>query len=485
MTVASLFKEIKSFRLGYTEERPYPWRWTTPVVLGAFFLISPFLTLVNVPLSAYNIVQDPTDSFTPQLLHIGDMIMLDDHIFNYTIAQAFDGVDTKKPLSSFLYYNNPFSKSCNVANITVQMLNTELHVSGTIACNLPSLFYLTWDGFPLDYIQGLPIGTIPLSMSIDLTTLFTTWKSVNSAQIEISFTVHPCCNCDAVLAGAPLESGSPLLQPPCSSTTPNFVVVEVQAFPGHKPPYSDIFGHLPMQLTDLLATGEATGNLENISIVDLGTIYENLIQAVYHLVRVDLGVILDNQIYNSPAMFDRTIVALGNLELWANNFRDWTSDATLMAQWQQGVQFYQANERVPPLEYLRSVPRLKPVGSAASSVFVSTFAMLSVMWTVFSLVAGVLAKARGTSDETRGNKHGSGQSRKREKWLESGMEEAEGNEVLLRDQEEPDAVKRLKHRIDKNEAHVRNDIDVIQAALARLTITLQKHGLMEEDIVIG
>ncbi|KAF7326979.1 hypothetical protein MSAN_02493600 [Mycena sanguinolenta] len=99
-----IFGEIQSFRLGYTEERPYPWRWTTPIVLCAFFLMTPFLTLVNVPLSAYNIVQD-----------------------------------------------------CDVVNITVQLLLSLSEVSeigwvpqvqfgGTIACYLPTPFYLTWGG---------------------------------------------------------------------------------------------------------------------------------------------------------------------------------------------------------------------------------------------------------------------------------------------------------------------------------------------------
>ncbi|KAF8185540.1 hypothetical protein K438DRAFT_2020007 [Mycena galopus ATCC 62051] len=94
-----LFRGIVSFRLGYAEQRPYPWRWTTPIVLCAFFLICPFLAAINVPLSAYNIVQEatyrPNDSlpslpfsnilpsilqnpagdFTPQLLTVGDVLI--------------------------------------------------------------------------------------------------------------------------------------------------------------------------------------------------------------------------------------------------------------------------------------------------------------------------------------------------------------------------------------------------------------------------
>ncbi|KAJ6484782.1 hypothetical protein C8R45DRAFT_1147770 [Mycena sanguinolenta] len=148
-TLEQIFNEIKSFRLGYTEERPYPWRWTTPIMLCAFLLISPFLALVNVPLSAYNIVQEftyqpndtlpsvllgnlvpsilqnPTPDFTPQLLSIRDAIRLDEYIFNYIIAQAFDGANATNLVSAFPYYNNPLSDSCDVANITVQFTLTE------------------------------------------------------------------------------------------------------------------------------------------------------------------------------------------------------------------------------------------------------------------------------------------------------------------------------------------------------------------------
>ncbi|KAJ7336893.1 hypothetical protein DFH08DRAFT_1082928 [Mycena albidolilacea] len=50
------------------------------------------------------------------------------------------------------------------------------------------------------------------------------------------------------------------------------------------------------------------------------------------------------------------------------------------------------------MEYLRPVPHLKPLGSAITSVFVSTFATLPAMWIIFSLVAGALARPRTTGD---------------------------------------------------------------------------------------
>jgi hypothetical protein len=84
---------------------------------------------ITVPLSAYNIVQEftyrPNDtlpvvalsslvpsvfkpsanSFTPQLLTVGDIIKLNGSLFEYTIVDAFDDLDETEPVSSFSYYN--------------------------------------------------------------------------------------------------------------------------------------------------------------------------------------------------------------------------------------------------------------------------------------------------------------------------------------------------------------------------------------------
>ncbi|KAF7343628.1 hypothetical protein MSAN_01983500 [Mycena sanguinolenta] len=440
------WNEFKSFRLGYTEERrvslsfffqgnrvdvtlssAYPWRWTTPVVLGTFLVISRFLAMVNVPLSAYNIVQEftyqpndtlpavflgnlvplvlqnPTNSFTPQLLNVGDIIVLDNYILNYTVSQAFDGVDTSKPVSAFSYYSNPLSDNCDVTNITIQLLFT---LSST----------------------GPPV-----------------WNSE--------------------------------VQAPCSSNAPRFVVVDnpTVAFGTSDRgsiPFQEWLGPVPAQVTDILARAA----LGNISISHLGISCENLIQTFYHLVRLDLGVILENQIYNSPEMFNRTIVDMGDFS-FASEARDWTFNTTLMAQWQQEVNFFQNNTRVPTLEYLRSVPRLKPMGSAVTSVFVSTFAMLSVIWTVFSLVAGALArKPSGKAlNDALGKKHTLEQCERGDKWLETEMKEVDVSEVIVVGHpKESDAADRWRRRVDRNDMPTR-------IALVRISAALKKHGLMEDE----
>ncbi|KAF7336484.1 hypothetical protein MSAN_02303100 [Mycena sanguinolenta] len=274
---------------------------------------------------------------------------------------------------------------------------------------------------------------------------------------------------------------------PVLQTPPHFVVLAYPTIIFSNPQTgermlleADELGSYPMQIADLLANSQ----LGDIPSSDLSTIYENLLQTVYHLVRVDLGVILPNQIYNSPEMLDRTIMGVEDSYSIANEIRDMTSDAISMARWQQEVEFFQNNTRVPPLEYLRSVPRLKPLGSAVTSVFVSTFAMLSVMWTAFSLVAGALARKNSVKipKNTDGKKHTLEQPRTWDTCLESGTEELDGSEAtLLGDQKEPDSVERLRHRIDKNEAYMRNDFEAVRAALGRLAVALKRRGVMEDE----
>ncbi|KAF8144749.1 hypothetical protein K438DRAFT_1873234 [Mycena galopus ATCC 62051] len=196
----------------------YPWRWTTPIVLCAFFLICPFLAAINVPLSAYNIVQEttyrPNDSFpslplsnilpsilqnpagdfAPQLLTVGDVLILNNSIFNYTISEAFDGNDMTTPIFSFSYYNNPLSDNCDVTNITLNLVVTkttdqfheiswesQTQLSGIITCHTPTPFYLTWSGFkPQSANYGITEGAddirfLPFYMMLDLASCFVNW----------------------------------------------------------------------------------------------------------------------------------------------------------------------------------------------------------------------------------------------------------------------------------------------------------------------
>ncbi|KAJ7655532.1 hypothetical protein B0H17DRAFT_1265528 [Mycena rosella] len=126
---------------------------------------------------------------------------------------------------------------------------------------------------------------------------------------------------------------------------------------------------------------------------ELNTLLKNTFQSLYHLVRMELGVILENQIYVSPDMYNKSISDdsedLNRDD--ATRSRLSTTNATLMAEWRDTMRLFNETDRVPVMPYLRSVPQLKSLGSAITSVFVSTFAMLSGAWTIFSLISGALA----------------------------------------------------------------------------------------------
>jgi hypothetical protein len=65
------------------------------------------------------ILQHPADGFTPQILNVGDVIRLNNSVFNYTIAEAYDAdtLENGQPVSSFSYFNNPLSDGCDVVRV--------------------------------------------------------------------------------------------------------------------------------------------------------------------------------------------------------------------------------------------------------------------------------------------------------------------------------------------------------------------------------
>jgi hypothetical protein len=146
----------------------------------------------------------------------------------------------------------------------------------------------------------------------------------------------------------------------------------------------------------------SSSDIANISFSDgspvttLSLMLQNTFQSLYHLVRLELGVILGNRIYASPQLYNGSIFGIDHdfsyqMTPTANVSRQLTSNATLMAEWAATVRSFNTTDRVPVMPYARTVPRLKPLGSAMTSVFVSTFAMLSVLWTSFNILAAAFA----------------------------------------------------------------------------------------------
>ncbi|KAK6984860.1 hypothetical protein R3P38DRAFT_3231241 [Favolaschia claudopus] len=142
---SSLFHACTSFRLGYSPlpQQPYPGRWTTPLIILFFAFLTSGLVCINIPLSAYEFIQEltyrpndtipalpmsnwlpsflqiPKVSFTPQVLAVGSTIALNGSMFRFKILDAVDNSNKNEPVSTFAYSNNPFSEACDVISAAV------------------------------------------------------------------------------------------------------------------------------------------------------------------------------------------------------------------------------------------------------------------------------------------------------------------------------------------------------------------------------
>ncbi|KAG7441082.1 uncharacterized protein BT62DRAFT_548255 [Guyanagaster necrorhizus] len=157
-------------------------------------------------------------------------------------------------------------------------------------------------------------------------------------------------------------------------------------------------------------------------------VLQNAFQAIYHTIRLDLGVIRPNQILTSSSMFDESISAVPLFQSfiapnstpppypvlaastsfivnnsYANTSRIGRSASDFNYYYQDALRFGPLDVRVPSVSYLRPVFRRKSTASAISSVFVATFAMVSAAWSLFHFTAGTFCKSQ--SDESGGCPH--------------------------------------------------------------------------------
>ncbi|KAJ7801697.1 hypothetical protein B0H14DRAFT_3884955 [Mycena olivaceomarginata] len=513
-----VYKQIVSYKLGYSPQRPYPWRWTTPVSLSVFLLLASVLAVINVPLSAYElnqestfhpndtlsplpfyhlipkILQHPTDSFTPQILTIGDTIKLNRSLFEYTIFGAFDRSDkpTQRP-SAFSYYNNPFSDGCDIvttdyrlshslllihvqvrmsADITLDSEDQQVQLTVVVSCRKPTLFTLTWTGIESRSSQIFPPTTNFAfndlrNFAYNLRTGLASWyqspltpASTGRGHLTLFFQ-------DRLEMRLYIQ--------------PNHHAALFQWF-SNKSHWNSLASLLHLtQSTEKLLRSIAPESIclaPNTPMADLGTLLENIFQSIYHVVRLDLGVVLNNQIYLFPEMYNRSILPVHDPNAV---FRSSMSKAAFTARWLDLVRDYTQTDRVPVMPYLRPVPRLKPRASALTSVFVSTFAMLSVLWTIFNVIVGAFVPSRTENADTQ---------------REEVTEQSESGSHLVRDLENQTVGVELEELSSSKASvymldplpkesllamleHLSAKSDRMERSLQRVILSLERHGILE------
>ncbi|KAJ7259934.1 hypothetical protein B0H12DRAFT_1108033 [Mycena haematopus] len=457
---------IAGYRLGYSPQRAYPWRWATPVGLGVVLTSTALLTCVNIPLAAYDVVQeltyfpnatladlpmsnlipsflrDRTVSFAPQTWSIGDTFRLNNSIFQFTIASAFDPVDNMKPVNSFSYSNVGFSDNCDVTNITISVqraVDTQsplpyqyysCDASAYITCNLPTRVELTAtlpdlgyaspiadDGLILRQMSDYGID-LQVSLYIDILGGLNETEGLSGTQ-SITVSARSCCNCTNENSdGDFLEAEARhLVQPPCSSQPSRFVASQgnVRNTASIESPWGVTYTPTGANTSDLFEGLDEQWRNGYIGSGDLSILNDplrNMFQVYYHLLRRDLGVLLDNQIYSSPEMYNNSIILLnpgagmegtpfGTIGTSAaKHYHTLLANQTLMEEWRNSIQMFNETDCVPVFEYLRPTPRRKSLGSAITSVFSSTFAMVATVWAIFSMIARALVRSRdGVSED--------------------------------------------------------------------------------------
>ncbi|KAK7036319.1 hypothetical protein R3P38DRAFT_3263700, partial [Favolaschia claudopus] len=431
-----LIRSIRSFQLGYNPwpQNPYPGRWTTPTIIVLFALLTAFIACINVPLSAYEFIQEatyrpndtlpalplsrwlpsllqpPTISFQPQVLTVGDNFNLNNSILDFTLTGAYDRIGNT-PVSTFSYFNNPLSDVCDVSDMSIFWNGTMSNpgkVSALIECNFPATrFTMSWERSFNAGTAGNVLDDLFNSIWLILVDMLTTYLKGGSTDSE--YTVLPKC------ADSGFNTSETSI---CSILQPSVFVAEyIRLFSGNRSAiYPPTIGgvwwtqsnnrlFLPILLFPNMVWNPA----------DVSAIIQNYFQMVFHYLRLQMGVVHPNLIFASADMYNHSILPIGlppegvpslEYDFYAivNRSRAAMANQTYFAQMREVVHLYNTSDQVPVMEYSRTVPKLKPLGSAITSVFVSTFAMLSTIWAAFSLIAGALAKIYADRRETKRGK---------------------------------------------------------------------------------
>ncbi|KIY63121.1 hypothetical protein CYLTODRAFT_414253 [Cylindrobasidium torrendii FP15055 ss-10] len=391
-TLRRLWQGIANFRLEYPVSRPYPWRWLTPAALACMLILTILVTLISsygialsntefhlltsisVPLAAYdrvteftyfpNITDDTNhfwsfipsalkkdtdeESFTPQTISVGDTLSVNGSIYSYTVtdslcyprfrAQYFQAaLDLSWTVSSHpegWSIDDQEQKGPAIINFGIKV---------TVECWIPVNYTLTLD------TRDLVSDALSLTGHVQ-----DNWRR------EL-FLMQPFLRARLRLAysnAALLENVQGQLRPGDEAIFASRIV----------PSYTDAESIAPFS--------KPTNMSHDFHIV---------MYKLYHSIRLDLGIVEPNLIFNSSEMMRQLI----------GDFRD----SSITIQERQHIEDLNQTVHTPSFSYSRSVWRRKPIGSAIVSVYTATFTIISLVWTIFSLTAAFLAGVRDDSQK--------------------------------------------------------------------------------------
>jgi len=394
---------------------------------------------MNIPLSAYTIQQDITNNpnasmdrmpsysslipsslrqnagdFTPHTFTIGDTFLTNFSLFaSYTILAAYDRQDSpgspvplaSNTLSGFAYKNYDLSQ-CDVLGITISidLGNTSLpvvQVVATVSCWFP-VFFLSH----VDLWYTFDTTNDPLQIMSVINSTFRDLDQYMSSYTSVTFNrAEPSADLDQVINGT-IDIISKQCCTRCGDHThPSLIGPDgLEKYEIISPDnHILLYDHPSCDSkdvefkSDFIANGNLFMFLQNIDDIisppELPLVINNTIRALYHAIRLDLGVIRPNQIYNSPTRFNASIAN------WTLPVGETASGAYYTRTLRDAIGEVDLSNstymvHVPDILYFTPVFKQKPLGQAISAVFVSTFSMLSAIWAAFTFVASAIVTVR-------------------------------------------------------------------------------------------
>ncbi|KAK6981611.1 hypothetical protein R3P38DRAFT_416642 [Favolaschia claudopus] len=433
------------------------------------------------------------------------MITLNNSDFSCNITGARDRASDRE-VSIFSYFNNPFSDGCDVANLSISY--TQMYtdrdgvavflpgvLSTTISCDFPTTqvtFNCPWQSphneFPKNALDAImsSLESATLAVLWDYyADVYDLWGLNNKYDgerfiVELDLAVECPPHDSECLQARPINFRSTarraiLLFPNGDETQiDNNFTQPTTGLPDQYPYYLNAdqpYPDHPLVMPTIFPPKLAPQNSSDV--------VQNMMQALFHRVRLEMGVFSANQIYTSADMFNQSISPIGSLStripLAGDDYVDprmTMANETFFAELQQLIQPYTTTDRIPVMEYARTVPKLKPLGSAMTSVFVSTFAMLSTIWMVFSLVAGVLAKMYADSRRSKNDDlPGSHADRDLEK------QSVDENAKLI-------TVPYLARHPDETQT-AEERIRHIEKAMKSMQLALRRRGILDDELEMG